>query len=810
MKRPFLYIALFFATGIAVGTHLMFSRAILLLLAALFAVLSLTSLRNKILAHASLYLAIFFLGLFAYHNFNILPHDHISVFAGNEEKRAVIKGIITDDPIIATTFYGTKRASLLLDVHHVKDGSVWRKASGLVKADLYAVEGMERLAYGDEVVFDGILMQPNSLKNPGLFDYVKYLRNKKIYSIFKVGKDSYAGTVDLRTLNPIRGAAYRLRRKMRLLVERHFAQPYSGFLKTILLGDRSALPAAINDEFIKTGTVHILAISGLQVGLIGAILLFILGAFGVPRKINFIVTGMMLVFYSFLTGANPPIMRATIMFLIFAAGYLIERESDPINSLAIAGLLILSFNPNALFDPSFQLSFASILSTMVFAPKIDIMLKMDRIDLGSRGGRVMSYFLRSVSVSTAAWLGAAPIVSFYFNITSPVAILANMIVIPIIFVLTLSAFLFLLAGQLVGLLAVYFAVGITMLAKFLFAANSILARMPFAYFRTPAPSAFHFLLYYLILIFFLAAPGVMAFKGTSIHKKHLMMALIFLFNIAIWKYNISSEKDILKIIFFDVGQGDSAFMEFPGKGTILLDGGTGGDEEGFNIGKTVIAPYLWNRGIKRLDAIVVSHFHEDHLGGVIYILENFKIGSVMDNGAGTSPDNKLYDRYRKILNERRIQRIIVRDGDEINSFDRARIVVLNPPDGDILDSNDNSMVLKLIYGKNSILFGGDITETAMERLFFYREFLESDILKVPHHGGLLGRRDIVKNFIKDVSPEVSIISVGKNNRYKAPSRQTLDILTSLNSTCYKTDEVGAITVLLEKEGLEVKVLGKKN
>ena len=244
-------------------------------------------------------------------------------------------------------------------------------------------------------------------------------------------------------------------------------------------------------------------------------------------------------------------------------------------------------------------------------------------------------------------------------------------------------------------------------------------------------------------------------------------------------------------------------IQFPKKGNILIDGGSGGEGR-FDIGKSVIAPYLWNNGITRLDAVIATHFHEDHLGGLLYVLRNFDVGCAIDNGANVASDNRIYKRYMRIIKARKIRHLVVGDGDEIAPLNNARLFILNPrKDDDILDSNDNSIVLKLAYKNSSVLFCGDITYKTMERLASYDGFLKSDILKVPHHGGALGDEGAVKNFFKNVSPEASVISVGKRGRLQAPLKKTVDILTSLNSSSYETMNNGAIIIFIDADSFKI-------
>lgn len=821
MKRPVVYLAIFFCLGIYVSSFFKIPIGYLLIPSIAFLILALLSLKNNVLSHVSLYLAILLLGMSSYQNSNILEASHISNFTPEDEEKVFLRGRIVDDPIVSTTFYKSEKATFVLNVHSFKEDGVWKNTAGLVKVDVRPARNFfsngvnrnnrrsERLGFGDELILEGLLSRPNSLKNPGSFNYSKYLEMKNIHSVLKVKDGFFIKKVRTIYPNPVKSTAYNLRHKIRDSIDEHFGEPFDGFLKAILIGDRSGLKISLNEDFIKTGTVHILAISGLHVGLIASLLLFLFGILKIPKRLNLVFTGILIVLYSFMAGSSPPIVRSAIMFSIFVLGYLINREADILNSLAAAIILILLWNPKGLFDPSLQLSFASIASIVIFSPKIEGIFGLGSPMRYSVITKIRSYLLKGISVSMAAWLGTSPLISLYFNIISPIAIIANIVVIPILFVIMGLSFLFIFVSAASDYFAWHLVIILQVIQKALFFINHIFSELPFSHFRIASPSLAFALLYYM-LIFSSLLSTVIDSRGARIYKRHIFMIILLFFNILIWRNIVNSEKEFTKVTFFDVGHGDSILVELPRAGTILIDGGSGGEEEKFDIGRAVIAPYLWNNGIYRLDAIVATHFHEDHLGGIPYILKNFEVGCVVDTGAAVASNNRLYNKYRRIVKGKGIRHLIVGEGDEIVTSGDVRLFVLNPAKGaELFDSNDNSLVLKLAYKEKSVLFCGDITDKAMERLSSYSGFLKSNILKTPHHGGHLGDYDTVRNFFKKVSPEISIISVGRRNRFKAPSNNTIKIIASLNSISYETRYNGAISLLMDASSYKVEPLIKK-
>jgi competence protein ComEC len=816
LKRPVLYCAISFCIGIILANA---SIPTLYLISLCFVsiVLAAALFRNNILSHIFLYLALILFGAAYYQNYNTLPDNHVANFAAEDGVRVIIKGMVIDDPFTKKTFYGKEKTSFLVKAEEMSlrapkgrsnlafkeiasvaslprnDGDYnWQKVTGLVKTDIYSAEKPGNLGFGDEIVVEGKLSRPEGLKNPGLFDYSRYLAIKNIYAALSVSENSLVKTVSGGRVNPVIRWAYCVRRNVRDAITRYTDKRYSGFLNAILIGERAELDSSITDDFVRTGTVHVIAISGLNIALVAGIFLVIFKFFGVRKKLNLALTSLAIVFYCFVAGSSPPVVRATIVFVIASFGYIINRESDILNSLSLAAFLILLANPKELFDPSFQLSFGSVISIVLFASKIEELF-----------GKKTNFVIKSASVSVAASVGVFPIVAKFFNIVSPIAVLANLVIVPALFVLTVASFIFLF----LNLIGAVFCLGwmgtiLSVLTKATFYINHLFARMPLSYVRIPAPSPFFICTYYAFLAYIFYAKNV----------KYITITALALLNVFVWSQDLSYSGRQLKIAFLDVGKGDSAIVQFPASGTMLVDGGSGGVEGMSDTGKSVVAPYLWNNGIRKLDAVVVTHFHEDHLGGLLYILENFKVGCVIDNGEPSQEDTALYEKYTEIIRRKRIRRIIANDGDEITGFGRVKIFVLNPVDAVWnINSNDSSLVLKIIYNDFSALFCGDISSRAMGRINRqYGDLLKSDIVKIPHHGGDVGDRIVVKRFLDIISPQISVTSAGGRYRFSVISKKTQELIGSLDSINYGTKDDGAISIVSDGAHFKVTPFCQKN
>ncbi len=790
MKRPILYCAISFCIGIALASvsapvlySVSFCFISIILAAALF--------KNNILSHIFLYLALIFFGVAYSQNYNMLPDNHIANFAGEGGNKVFLKGVVIDDPVIKKAFYNSNKISFTVEARSIKHDSIEEDVTGLVKTDIYTSGKAKPPNVGDELIVEGTLSRPEGLKNPGLFDYSRYLAIKNIYAALSVSENNLVEVLRGGRVNPVIGWAYRVRRNIRDAITRYCGKRYSGFLNAILIGERAELDSSITDDFVRTGTVHVIAISGLNIALVAGIFLMIFKVFGIRKKSNLLLTSLAIVFYCFVAGSSPPVVRATVVFVIASFGFYLNRESDILNSLSLAAFLILLTNPKELFDPSFQLSFGSVISIVLFVPRI-----------GELFGKRTNYIIKSAAVSIAASIGVFPIVAKYFNIVSPIAVLANLVIVPALFVLTVASFIF-LSLNMIG--AVYclgwMGMILSILTQATFYINHIFAQIPLSYIRISSPSPFFICAYYAFLAYILFAKN----------RKYIPIAALVAVNIFVWTQDLSYEGRQVKITFLDVGKGDSAIVQFPVLGTMLVDAGPGGVEGMADAGKSVVAPYLWNNGIRKLDAVVVTHFHEDHLGGLFYILENFKVGCVIDNGEPSSLDTALYEKYTDIIRKKRIRRIIVNDGDEITGFGHAKIFVLNPIKAiQDIDSNDSSLVLKIIYNNFSVLFCGDISSRAMERVMAYSDLLKSDIVKMPHHGGDVGDRIIVKRFFDLISPQVSVTSAGGRYIFSKISKKTQELIDSLGSINYVTKKQGAISVISDGVHFKATAFCQKN
>jgi len=769
MKRPLLGIAIAFSLGIlsarSVNIPVFYCLAcfvISLLLSALF-------IRSKKRFLLCIALGFLFAGALNFKIYNILPKDHIKNIISvmqDAPKQVLLEGQVLNKPVEKLTYYKAKESQFLLGVKALRENNNWSPASGILPVNVF--NPPLNFRYGDEVILEGKLYLPKPATNPGQFDYKEFLERKKQFYILKVKEDDFSKITGRRWANPISLSAYKAGENIERLVDKYIPSREGSVLNAILLGERRGIPDDINDNFINTGTVHILSISGLHVGLLAFIFMLLFKILRLPFNISTLIMVSLLVFYSTMTENSPPVVRAAIMISVYLFGRVLRREHDLLNSLAFSALVILFFNPQDLFDIGFQLSFLTMGSIVYFPPKIYEMLKIPP--------ERKNYFLDAVIISFSAWLGSAPFIARYFNICSPVTLIANILVVPWMFFVLAVSVAFIALGSASSLLALIFSEAAGLSAAILINMVSIFPKIPFSYFRVKSPPWVFIIGFYIFLFLFFNRAY---FK---IRAKYFLIAALVFFNVFVWRGVFFGENRVLRISFLDVGKGESIFLEFPKGGTALIDGGEG---LGVNMGRLVVSRFLGSRGINKIDLVVATHPHTDHIGGLVTVLKNFKVGAFIDNGdSGTNP---LHEECLGLIKQKKIKRITVRQGDRISGFGKYEFLVLSPPARGNNNLNNNSLVLKLKSGDFSVLFSGDIEEGAARNLLLSEPGqLPSTILKVPHHGGSLGEAGA--GFIENVSPRIAVVSSGD----REINSDILSALKKLKAQIYQTSKDGAI------------------
>ncbi|MDO8282506.1 MAG: DNA internalization-related competence protein ComEC/Rec2 [Thermodesulfovibrionia bacterium] len=655
---------------------------------------------------------------------------------------------------------------------------------------------------GDVVNTITKLKEPSTFNNPGVYSY-----DSK--------KDGIAGTGYTKEIKLLqRGKGFfawigGMRLRLGGIINDSLSHDNASFNNAIITGLKRGMGQDVLDHFSSTGLTHLLSISGTHFGLLAFLIFqFVKRSLGflpdkafkamtlciTPTQAAVVVTMPLLVFYMLLAGAGAPAVRSFIMAFIYMLALLLGRRGQWLNSLSIAAFIILLYEPSSLFDLSFQLSFIAVLSLGIIMENKE---ETDQLSESRNTEKKKGIFIyadkfikslkASILITIAAVLGTAPLIALYFKQFPLVSPLTNMIITPIVcFIILPLGFLTGFASLLFDLKTLPLSWLIDMATGFTIHLTEIFSRIPYANIHVPNPSFLMIMLYYLSCLFLLKS---------SVRWRYFPLVLVVTF----YLLNPLLSKDNFRVTFMDVGQGDSSLVELPDGKAMLIDGGPAAPDSG----RMVVAPYLWSKGIRKIDYLVISHTHPDHYGGIAYLLNNFKTGEVWTNGRGSDVITGLIDNAED-------QKIIVKTlkRGQLLEGNGYKIYVLHPyedfyagsPRGAFSDENSGSLVLKIESDDGSVLFTGDIEEEAENDIAHLGAWLKSDIIKVPHHGG---RTSSSIKLLNAVRPEIAVASVGRHNSFHHPHEETVKRYTGSGARLFRTDRDGAVIVTFNKKGYDV-------
>ncbi len=560
-----------------------------------------------------------------------------------------------------------------------------------------------------------------------------------------------------------------------------FNKDSAALVASLTTGEMSYLDEDLKEAFNVTGLAHILSISGTHFGLF-SVMMFAMFVFlckrlpyGIlhrmsiyltPSQAAAVLTMPVMVMYLGLSGSGPPAVRSFVMISLFLLGLLLGRKGAWLNSLLLAAFLLVLWSPDVLYGISFQLSFVAVLF-------IGYAVEKDDGTEETKGNRLLRHIRQSVLLTLAASLGTAPLVASYFHYFSLISPVANLVASPLIgFVLVglavLSSFIFLLTGHYLFAPLVSWTAGASV------ALVRLLAKIPFADVKLPAFPPVLCLMFYL---------GFVPYLFFERKKKWLLLPFLPLMVYAAASF---FEKENLSVTFLDVGQGDSAVVRLPDRRVIVVDTGRTGRET---------AAFLSHEGVRTIDALVVSHIHPDHSGGVGFLTKKFRTKEIWDNGQIVYPEETVTKARRRPLER----------GDVVDAGG-CEITVLHPyrefytRDGnEYEEENNSSLVFSLKCLNKKFLFSGDTGEEAEQDLAHLAKWLHADVIKIPHHGS---KTSSGSEFLSNVAPSFAIISAGRNNSFGHPSDEVIGRLSGVN--VLRTDKDGAVKMTETDGGIEIK------
>jgi competence protein ComEC len=559
---------------------------------------------------------------------------------------------------------------------------------------------------------------------------------------------------------------------------------HAGIIKALTIGDTTDLDEGVKKLFLHTGTSHILAISGSNIGIVTAFFFFIsrflLGRIrtlrlrGDDTRYAALATIPFAFIFMLIAGSSIPTVRATIMVTVFMLSLYFERGRDIFNTVALSALAILLIYPHSLFTPSFQLTFASVIFIIIFTQRIFPLIKTDN--------RLVKWFFLSTGMTIAATIGTLPVVLYHFYGVNPFSVFHNLIGVPLMCIIAMP----------LGLLGVVLPWGEYLLClsgEVLAVTINILTTLNWGYiYPMVRPNLFEIILYFIILLVLVHIRRKLAFA--------LMVLLILpvASGYAYYAYNERFNVDI-RVNIIDVGNGDAIIVEAPKGMRILIDGG-GFHTGDFDVGKSILTPVLLSKKILTLDYVINTHPHGDHLGGIPTIIRDFRV-KTFTTGSYFISKEKFVD-LMKLLKEKRIPLVTWKRGDKFLLKNGMEMMVLNPgPETGTDDLNNASLVMGMGYGNFTVLFAGDIGSSVEEKLILAGINLRADVLKIPHHGS---RHSSSHEFLAAVQPKMALLSVGKGIP-GIPSHEALKRYDAFSIPVLRTDRDGMIRIWRNKDGI---------
>ena len=625
------------------------------------------------------------------------------------------------------------------------------------------------IKYGDSLYIEGEFKQPEEARNYKGYNYKQYLKTKKII-----------GTVELEKVKILKSSngsfIHNIQKYIRDTINGTLTDEEGNLLLAILLGDKDKLSEDIQESFKTSNLSHMLAVSGAHVSYIILGLTYVLQNSIIGKKNGKIVCIIFLLAFMAITNFTPSVTRACIMAVLTLFSGIIYRKSDVYTNISVAALITLIFNPYNLLDLGFQLSYGGTIGIIIF---------IKRIQEKKSNSKVINYIKQMALVSIYANIIIIPIMMYHFNTVSLTFIISNIMASPILGIIVITGFLFIITSITVKPLTSLIAIFIKPILSILIKISQICSKLPFSNILVVTPYMFNVISYYAIILY--------CIKSKKNNKCKIIICLLIVLILINFIIYIFPQK--LRIFFIDVGQGDSTLIITPDKKTVLIDGG---GSDSFDVGEKVLLPYLLDRRILKVDYVLISHFDTDHCGGILTIMEKVKVKNIIISEQAEHSEN--YERFKKLMIHKKIRLIEVKKGDKIKIGRYSEFKILFPTSRLLSENplNNNSIVAQFNYNNFKMLFTGDIEKLAEQQILKTEKAeIRADILKVAHHGS---KTSSIPEFIKAVKPKIALIGVGKNNTFGHPNQQTIKNLENIKCRIYRTDLQGEIIIKIDQKG----------
>lgn len=649
-----------------------------------------------------------------------------------------------------------------------------------------------QLFAGDRIQAAVKLSPGFAFRNFNTFSYELYLEARQIHRRAYTKSSRLLEKIQTGKSFNLKAFFSRWRVSMQDEIVRHFpssdrpAEPSAigAVIEALLLGADGRLAPQTADSLQKSGLYHLLAISGGHIAVVMFILYLILRLCALNQRKSMFILAVVLIFYAMIIEASPTIMRSILMAETAIIGKLIWKDVQLLNFISLSALVLLLINPYSIHDVGFQLTYAATLCIIVFAPGLERPLRW--LPRGLAGLATMSL---------AATAGVLPIIARSFNRVTFASFFLNFGAVPLTGVIMTAGYIFLIISPFWADGATFLAMIITPLTSFWLKMADSLNFLSFLSYRLPTPKPWTIAGYYLTLSLF-----VIFYKHKV--KRTVLMIFFIVFFLLIILAPFRPAVRNLTLTMIDVGQGEAILVEFPGHKKMLVDCGGGGGSS-FDIGEKIVSPFLWGKGMRRLDYVVISHLHPDHSGGLKALAKNFQINEIW----ATQSTIQGLAGEEFIRNSRLMNRLKTVGASDKFYFGQVEIEVLSPEraQGDFSAAfssvNENSLVLKIACREKSFLLTGDIGPETESRLLENRQSLQSSVLKVAHHGAF---SKVSAEFIAAVKPEMALISVGSGNPYGFPAEKLMNIFKERGLPVFRTDLDGAIEMTTDGKTIRVR------
>lgn len=668
--------------------------------------------------------------------------------------------------------------------------------SGKVRVTVYDDDVPVR--YGDRVKVRGKFHRPKPARNPGAFNYRRFLWSRGVTTLGNAEDAADVKILSRGRGNPFARASFAVKRFAAASMDKTVGGEEAKLLKALTLGTREEMDPEVLEDFRAAGVAHLLAVSGFNVGVVAFVLFLIVRGTRLPRPAANLVTLAFLPAYAFLTGGDPPVVRAAVMGALALLADLLARDVDFLNLLAAAAVLILAFNPLLVTDAAFLLSFGACLGLGLFYVPATRLLR-----------RLPPVLNKPLAATAAAQITILPLQIYFFHRFPVVAFASNLIMVPLASVATILALLTLVASALWGALGDLYGAAAWLVAKTLLTLSGFFAAGFSPLLKTTAANAIPDALKpYADLQFWVRQPSVgfltfvSAAAALPLARKWRSRVAVLAVAVAggsWWFVNkFCSPPADLKITVLDVGQADSIFIEFPDGKTMLVDAGYAGGT--YDAGTAAIGPFLHSRGRTRLDYLCLTHWDADHAGGARYLIENFAVGQLWlpfsENGAHPA----LVKNIKKTAANRGT--VIRTPPDRLNVGGVTVYRVWPPPGGAPVSfsQNNSSTVLLLVYKNFGALLTADAEKEALEKILAANATVRADFLKAPHHGSADAA---VPAFIAAVKPR-AVAFTCKAGAPRFPAPETLALYRQAGAKTLLTGENGAAVATTDGRRLLVR------